>query len=202
MLVVSPSRLVLCLAVTAVFLLSVDAFSIHMSGGTEIYGVKNSGWKSPKWNWGSAVGTGHDCAAICRRQYATQQARQELVTNLLEPAEDPALRQPENFEEVKLVLGLVWQNGRWDGSDGGKGGYGDVLRNMSEAKRYEDGPAEECSRRFVEDLQDRFDLIADSVSLELREMRAILDDDSDMDFVRRRCSGLVLEAMGFVEKRF
>ena len=35
-------------------------------------------------------------------------------------------RQPP-FEEVKLVLGLAWQNGRWDGSDGGRGGYGDIL---------------------------------------------------------------------------
>ena len=24
-----------------------------------------------------------------------------------------------SFEEVKLILGLAWQRGRWDGSDGG-----------------------------------------------------------------------------------
>ena len=27
------------------FILSVDAFSLHMSAAKEIYGVKNSGWK-------------------------------------------------------------------------------------------------------------------------------------------------------------
>lgn len=177
-----------------------DAFSLQMSAGKEIYGVKNSGWKSPQWNWGSAAGTGHDCAAICRRTYATKESRQELVSNLLEPAEDLEIRNPQNFEEVKLVLGLAWQNGRWDGSDGGSGGYGDVLQYMAEAKRYEDGPEDECSRRFVEDMHDRFDLLADNTSLELREMRAVLDDLEDSDKARRRAAGLVLEAMGWVEK--
>ncbi|CAB9497369.1 expressed unknown protein [Seminavis robusta] len=176
--------------------------SLYMSGSKEIYGVRNSGWKSPQWNWGYAQGTGHDCAAICRRQWSTMEARQELVENLLEPAEDPESRRPKNFEEVKLVLGLAWQRGRWDGSDGGSGGYGDVLRTMAEAKRYEDGTDDENALRLVEDMQCRFDLLADNTSLELREMRALLDGDAaeDMDYVQRQCSGLVLEAMGFIEK--
>ena len=99
-----------------------------------------------------------------------------------------------------MILGLAWQNGRWDGSDGGAGGYSDVLRHMAEAKRYEEGSEEECSRRLVEDMHDRFDLLADNTSMELREMRAILDDTSDMDCARRKASGLVLEAMGFIDK--
>lgn len=158
--------------------------------------------RSPQWNWGSARGTGHDCAAICRRQYASKASRLELINNLLEPSEDAAERKPENFEEVKLILGLAWQNGRWDGSDGGAGGYGDVLQHMAGAQRYEKGSDEECARLFVEDLQDRFELLdsIDVVSSELREMRSILDDDSDLDYSRRKASGLVLEAMGFVEK--
>jgi hypothetical protein len=159
-------------------------------------------FRSPQWRWGYGEGTGHDCAAICRRIYFKREARQKLVGNLLKPAQDPTLRQPQNFEEVKLILGLAWQNGRWDGSDGGAGGYGDVLRHMAEAQRYEDGSDDECSLRFVQDMQDRFDLLADSTSLELRDMRALLDGDAaqDMDCAQRRCSGLVLEAMGFVEK--
>jgi hypothetical protein len=104
--------------------------------------------------------------------------------------------------KVKLVLGLAWQNGRWDGSDGGPGGYGEVLQLMAEAKRYEDGPEDECSIRFVQDIQDRFDLLADNTSLELREMRAVLDDPVDFDKAQRRAAGLVLEAMGWAEKRF
>jgi len=51
-----------------------------------LYGIPNSGWRSPQWNWGSAVGTGHDCAAICRRQYASRPQRQELIQHLLEPS--------------------------------------------------------------------------------------------------------------------
>ena len=44
--------------------------------------------------------------------------------------------------------------------------------------------------------------LADNTSLELREMRAIMDGNAadDMDYVRRKCSGLVLEAMNFVRK--
>jgi hypothetical protein len=157
--------------------------------------------RSPTWNWGYAVGTGHDCAAICRREYSTVEKRKELVANLLEPDENPEMRQPKNFEEVKLVLALAWQRGRWDGSDGGAGGYGEVLKHMAEAKRYEDGSEDECSRLFVQDMQDRFDLLVDTVSLELREMRALLDDSNDdMDYACRKCSGLVLEAMGFIDR--
>lgn len=179
---------------------TVDAFLIFMSANKEMYGVKNSGWKSNQWNWGSAVGTGHDCAAICRRQYATRQKRQELVKNLLEPAENPAERQPQNFEEVKLVLGLAWQKGRRDGSDGGSGGYSEVLQTMAEAKRYEDDA--QGDRHFVEDIVDRFDLLADNTSLELREMRSLLDNPDDIDFARRKAAGLTLDAMGWIEKKF
>jgi len=158
--------------------------------------------RSPQWNWGSARGTGHDCAAICRRQYSTKESRRQLIDNLLEPAEDSNKRQPENFEEVKLILGLAFQNGRWDGSDGGAGGYGEVLQYMAGAQRDEEGSEDECAMRFVRDMQDRFEFIADVSSMELREMRCILDGDAgkDMDCVRRKCSGLVLDQMGFVKK--
>jgi len=118
----------------------------------------------------------------------------------LEPAKDPSQRVPHNFEEVKLILGLAWQNGRWDGSDGGVGGYGDVLNYMAAAQRYGVGCEEECAKRFVGDMNDRFELLADNTSMELPKMRALLDDTSDMDAARRKASGLVLEAMGFVDK--
>merc|ERR1719282_1135055 len=100
-----------------------------------IYGIEGSGWKSPDWNWGSARGTGHDCAAICRRRWSDPADRRKLVDSLLDPVEFKASR-PESevpFEEIKLILGLAWQRGRWDGSDGGPGGYGTVLEIMAEA---------------------------------------------------------------------
>ena len=175
----------------------------------EIYNVPNSGWKSPQWQWGSAIGTGHDCAAICRQRYATRAARQELIQQLLLLNENqdndvsPEKRQqrlPTNFEEVKLVLALAWQRGRWDGSDGGPGGYGDVLMHMAQARRYEslDQDDEEVtSRQLVQDMASRFELLSPTPE-ETERMKSVVADD-DYDRARRQCSGLVLEAMGFVE---
>jgi hypothetical protein len=162
----------------------------------EIYNVPNSGWRQKaRFNWGSASGTGHDCAAISRRTYGTRKARSDLVRNLLEPADQLKSRVPENFEEVKLVLALAWQNG----SDGGSGGYGDVLAAMAEADRYEVGSDEECSRRLVEDMQGRFALLEPSDE-EMKGMTSLWDDaEHDVDKAQRRCCGLVLQAMGFVE---
>ncbi|CAJ1956553.1 unnamed protein product [Cylindrotheca closterium] len=157
-----------------------------------IYGVPESGWTSPKWNWGYASGTGHDCAAICRQVYSAKQSREVLVNDLI-----AASGQPEDFEEVKLVLGLAFQNGRWDGSDGGQGGYGVVLSHLAEAQRYEVGSEEQCSKNFVQDMQARFQLLGPSP-----EDQALMDeqlDEPNVDAARRRCSGLVLKTMGFLK---
>lgn len=174
-----------------------NGFTCSMSG-KPIYDVENSGWKSPQWNWGYGVGTGHVCAAICRKKYRTRQSRSELVQDLLRdvPTRD---RQPKNFEEVKLILALAWQRGRWDGTDGGQRGYGDVLAAMADARRYEDGSEEECSIRLVEDMQSRYKLLdpeTDDQSL----MDGIFEySNDDYDTARRICSGLVLKSMGFIE---
>ena len=89
----------------------------------EIYNIPGSGWKSPTWNWGYAVGTGHDCAMICRKKYDSFQKRKDLILSLLEPTtpldtkshhddgndvgdDDTSIRDPP-FEEVKLILGLT-----------------------------------------------------------------------------------------------
>ena len=162
-----------------------------VSFSKEIYGVPRSGWSSPDWNWGYAVGTGHDCARICRQRYSQRQDRIELVKQLKDG--DKSL----NFEEIKLVLGLAWQRGRWDGSDGGRGGYGEVLQTMAEAQRYEEGPDEECARRLVQDMQARFPLLRPTE--EQSGMMMSLLESEDADVAQRRCSGLVLEAMGFIE---
>lgn len=104
-----------------------------------------------------------------------------------------------DFEEVKLTMALAWQNGRWDGSDGGPGGYGDVLQTMAKAARYEEGSVEECARNLAQDMQARFALLKPT-----KEQRTAMDrlgEDSKDDPVaaRNRCSGLILQAMGFVE---
>lgn len=178
-----------------------NSFSLVMTTASKsIYGIPDSGWASSQWNWGYAVGTGHDCALVCRRKYDTRRAREDLVNQLCSaPSKDVDEREPKNFEEVKLILALAWQRGRWDGSDGGKGGYGDVLRAMEEATRYESKSDDENSVLLVEDMMARFPLLSPSPE-KLKDMNTIswiLTRDNDA--ARRKCSGLVLQSMGFVE---
>ena len=179
-------------------LTSASAFSMSMS--KTIYEIPNSGWTSPKLNWGYAAGTGHDCAAICRMNYSTRQSRQKLVDDLINaPEKSIEERVPQNFEEVKLVLALAWQRGRWDGSDGGRGGYGEVLAKMAEANRYEQGSIEDCNKRLTQDMQARFRLLSPNPE-DLQNMETIVDEiENDSDSACRKCSGLVLKAMGFIE---
>lgn len=170
----------------------------------QLYGVQGSGWASPEWNWGYAQGTGHDCAAICRERWSDRASRRDLVRSLLSPAES----RPEGevpFAEVTLVLGLAWQNGRWDGSDGGAGGYPFVLRTMAEARRYEDDDEVVSALRFIEDVSARFNTISRDAE-ELSRMRTIASGIKgtevavkDVFLARRTCAGMVLDAMGFVE---
>ena len=159
------------------FIVPSSAFSLYMK---EIYGIPRSGWTSPDWNWGSAVGTGHDCAAICRRQFGSCQSRASLVSYLLKGQGPP-------FEEVKLILALAWQRGRWDGCDGGLGGYGEVLNAMAQAQRYEVG--DECDWLLVQDMKERYHLL-DPNNVDQEVMMSL--DGEDVDGARRRCSGLVL----------
>ena len=170
----------------------------------QIYGVRGSGWRSQQWNWGYAQGTGHDCAAICRERWSARDARRDLVQSLLSPATSRGSEVP--FAEVTLVLGLAWQNGRWDGSDGGPEGYPAVLRTLVEARRYEEDDEVLSARHFIEDVNARFETISRDAE-ELARMRAIASDvlgkDASTEEVfsaRRSVAGMVLDAMGFVEK--
>lgn len=158
----------------------------------EIYNVPGSGWTAPDWNWGYAQGSGHTCAAICRDLYATREARDALVRQLLDAQPEPPV------PEIKLILALEWQRGRWDGTDGGRGGYGDVLSTMAAAKRYEEGSEEECLQRLVEDMAARFHLLKASDE-DVKKMAACTSA-SNADIGFRKCSGMVLQAMGFVER--
>ena len=157
---------------------------------------------SPQWNWGYASGTGHDCAAICRRKFASRAAREDLVESLLHPNDKQP--QPSSFEEAKLVLGLAVQRGRWDGSDGGPGGYGDVLAAMADARRYEtDGTEESRMINFRNDMKLRFRLL-NPTEEDMETMESINVDGEDLnadelDAARRKCSGLVLKSMGFID---
>lgn len=166
---------------------------VHALAMKEIYGVPNSGWTSPTWNWGYAQGTGHTCAAICRERYATRAARQALVQDLLEAAAaDP--------EEIKLVLALEWQRGRWDGTDGGPNGYGHVLAAMAAAQRYEDET--QGWSNLVQDMANRFPTLLtnkrDKTAL-LQEMETCREANNVKEGFLK-CAGLVLREMGFIER--
>jgi len=185
------------------------AFAMNSSGNLkEIYNIPGSGWKGKAWNWGYGQGTGHDCALICRKRWASRADRKKLVDTLLNPKSVEgsvdvdaanALRDPP-FEEVKLILGLAWQNGRWNGSDGGVGGYGDVLATMADARKYETDDEEVNSRLLTKDMMNRFHLISSKDSSAMEEMNQIESMcGSDVDMMRRKCSALVLSEMGFVE---
>ena len=180
----------------------------HHETAKEIYNVPKSGWASPQWNWGSAQGTGHDCAMICRRLYDTKADRQNLVQSLLEPVKYKA-QHPETevtFEEIKLILGLAWQKGRWDGSDGGPDGYSHVLQTMASARRYENEDEVLSAFNFIEDISERFHTIRSSEE-SLTRMKSIVIDvrekhdagSEEVFMVRRICAGMVLYDMGFVE---
>ena len=180
-----------------------------------IYSIQGSGWGSPQWNWGYAQGTGHDCAAICRRKWGGNAAdngksdRRQLVQSLLDPVTFKGSHQSESevpFEEIKLILGLAWQNGRWDGSDGGPNGYSHVLQIMANAHRYEQSDEVISALNFIEDVSARFDTIHRNAE-ELKRMKAIANDVrgghagrvEEVFMARRTVAGLVLDAMNFVE---
>ena len=174
--------------------------------GYGLYGIQHpvhpqrSLWTSPDWHWGYAQGQGHECAKICRQQYANEKQRKLLIQELLN-SEDEEASCTTSFEEIKLILALAWQRGRWDGSDGGPEGYGQVLRYMAQAERYESlGSEKECSIRLIMDMKDRFHLIQPSEE-DLRVMNEITDECINLDYkgAQRKCSGLVLKNVGFVE---
>lgn len=126
---------------------------------------------------------------ICRNKFNSPISRQQLVDDL---RCDTAKR---DMEEVKLVLGLAWQKAQWDGRDGGRGGYGDVLSVMAQAKRYESDNVIQNAERFVEDMVGRFHLLEPSE----KEKVSMNNLSADPLVAQQQCSGLVLEAMGFVE---
>jgi hypothetical protein len=183
-----------------------SGFSMPKTTSKTIYGIPNSGWTSPSWNWGSASGTGHDCAKICRQKYSTKEERLNLINYLISSTDETTTSSTAiDLEEIKLIMGLFWQNGRWDGSDGGVGGYGDVLAMMANAKRYEDG--EDGKTLLFRDMQERFHLL-DPNNDDKIKMKKLVDvnnnsdnDDIDIDIdaTLRCCSGLVLKAMGFIQ---
>jgi hypothetical protein len=172
-------------------------FSATPSKGRELYGIPDSGWTSPSWNWGSPQGTGHDCAKICREQYTTAQDRAQLIDNLLLEDHEEAPRIPQDFEEIKLLLALVWQ--RYRNMSAGNKMYGDLLDQMADC-RFDDEAGDDdeaCSKLLVQEMQKRFIYLQPDVQDQIAMNTLLYETGDDYDLTRRRCSGLVLKAMDF-----
>lgn len=197
----------------SILMMTVDETTSTAEKGI-LYNIRNSGWKSPQWNWGSARGTGHDCAAICRSRWSNKDDRRKLVHSLLAPVEYHALLHPSSsygevsFEEIKLILALAWQRGRWDGTDGGPTGYRSVLQTMADARRYENENEILSALHFIEDVSAKFHSISRNAE-ELHKMKDIATSvvhgkkkhasKEEIFMARRMCAGMVLDAMHFVD---
>jgi len=193
--------------------LLVSSFSLSSSssssGSKEIYGIPGSSWTSPEWKWGSPEGAAQDCIKICREKYSTPKARSELIDCLLLPEEavrsknnnddaKDSSRVPENFEEVKLVLALFWQKTR-ELSCAGFEPYWALLDELASGGMYEEGTEEFCSTLFTQHMQKRFTWLDPEVEEKLSMNMLQYSGETDFDWMRRRCSGLVLKTMDFEE---
>ena len=151
------------------------------------------------------IGTGHDCAAICRRRWTDKDDRKKLVNALLNPEGYHSNHRDHevSFEEVKLILGLLWQRA------GRSHSYNQVLDNMIDAKRYEIEDNEVLSAlNFISDVRDAFPAVAmhkvdkdhmNAVAGEILVYHHHVVDREEVFRIRRICAGMVLEAMGFIE---
>lgn len=167
--------------------------SFSSSSCNLIFGIK-AGWTSPDWSWGSPVGTAHDCAKICRHTFCDREAREELVNSLIYA---DTVTEICTFEEIKLILALMWQRARK--VDPSMEAYGQILDEMTKGKRYEEGTDDEIrSRLLVQDMQKRYMWLNPDVEDKIA-MNMLWYETEDYDVARRRCSGLILKSMGFVD---
>lgn len=60
-------------------------------------------WRAKaRWNWGSPVGTAHECAKVCRTKFYVEQARALFLEHF-------TIRDRHDREELKLLLALLMQ---------------------------------------------------------------------------------------------
>ena len=194
------------------YLLIIDLVQVSSAAAalTMMYGVPDSKWSSPKWNWGYASGSGHDCALICRNKFASSDSRRMLIESLM--LTDNAQIKSEGslsflttleedwLDELKLILGLTWQRGRRDGTDGGPGGYSEVLFNLADCQfetffACDDGISSQ--RNFLKDMKARYSLISKTDS-DLQYVKDLSEESEDLDHSIRSCAGYVLSSMEFV----
>jgi len=117
---------------------------------TELVQERRTGWSSPTWRWGFAVGDAHDAAYIARSSLQSRDSRRSWLVQLAqtEPSTTP-------WEEVKLVLALAFQKAGHERRDGGAGGWLEVMERMVLAE-YE---GDDGIGYLAEDLRTRLPLL-------------------------------------------
>ena len=115
--------------------------------------MSSSGWSSPDWNWGYAVGEAHNVAMTTRKKFDSSAERKAYLSAIGQQDVGTGL----DVEELKMVLALRFQFASRQGKDGCGTGW-NIMCEMAECK-YE-GSSVHLLR---EDLQ----VIADKLPAEL-----------------------------------
>lgn len=191
---------------------SKDEFYQKNKKKSDLYGIKNSSWKSKEWNWGYGDGTGHECARICRHNYHTKQSRQALIDNMELLSVTDVIE--IDWEEIKLIVGLMIQNlRRYESDRTVVDAFNEILNYLADAKRYEsDGYDDDDDNvplsLFVNDMKERYQLLKPSHD-EVIQMNEIqwkaVDGTTDHQIptnqrYQQNVVGLVLQQMKFVER--
>lgn len=130
---------------------------------------------------------------ICRQKYASDESgRGALIDSLMEGDDDVDL------EEAKLILALVIQKANhlkpWGGQI--EVAYTQVLDHLVGAERYEDNAEKPL---LLQDLQKLFMWLEPDVQDKIDMNLLLYEAKDDIELATRKCLGLTLQAMEFVE---
>ena len=152
--------------------------------------LRMSGWSSPSWNWGSAVGDAHNEAMRIRGALRDEELRRQWLVSMIGGSS------AVEWEDVKLVLALKWQKAARERRDAD---YGFVMERLRLAE-YEGDQQDEV---MVADMEARLDqLRPDAKEMEAFFMAAQNNEGGiyqDLpDAHRRAVAARVLVGLDFV----
>ena len=159
-----------------------------------LYGIEGASWSSPSWNWGSAIGTGHDCARIFRNKVSARGDREAYLATLREATEEAS---SDKLDEAKLALCLTIQRACRSGHAGPtykpEGMYA-VMDKMARAERYEGKGAGE---RLVKDLAQSYSYMEEIVAGkgDAKAMKALVGGKGN----ELKAIAMALQGMKFAE---
>ncbi|EKX41455.1 hypothetical protein GUITHDRAFT_153807 [Guillardia theta CCMP2712] len=152
--------------------------------------IRMGRWDSPTWRWGYSQGDAHDLAFQLRTKLFDENSRMDWLRNLVNG-------QSVEWEDVKVVLGLLWQRANreaWQGSDY----YNDILNRMV-AAHYEG--SQESDKVLMADMEEGLHRISAYQDMDvLMEILGQADGDfTSHDFDRRLVALRVFMGFDFVK---